>query len=151
MEDKRILVVGAGIGGIAAAARLARSGYQVQVFEKNAIPGGRCGQMEIQGHRFDTGPTLFLMPELYQGAFKDLGEQIHDHLTLKRVDPTYQIHFNDGVSLALSSDLNTMYTQLDSAVPRVSCATWKRDAGIMILPYRTWLGVISGHRHHSST
>ena len=117
MEDKRILVVGAGIGGIAAAARLARSGYQVQVFEKNAIPGGRCGQMEIQGHRFDTGPTLFLMPELYQGAFKDLGEQIHDHLTLKRVDPTYQIHFNDGVSLALSSDLNTMYTQLESIEP----------------------------------
>ena len=59
------LVVGAGIGGIATAAKLAQQGYQVTVLEKNETPGGRCGQMDIQGHRFDTGPTLFLMPDLY--------------------------------------------------------------------------------------
>jgi phytoene desaturase (3,4-didehydrolycopene-forming) len=53
------LVIGTGIGGIATAARLARSGYDVTVVEKNAEPGGRCGRIVRDGHRFDTGPTLF--------------------------------------------------------------------------------------------
>ena len=59
-----VLVIGAGIGGIAAAARLARAGYQVTVIEKNARPGGRCDQIVRDGHRFDVGPSIFLMPEV---------------------------------------------------------------------------------------
>jgi phytoene dehydrogenase-like protein len=59
------LVIGAGIGGIATAARLARNGYQVTVLEKEAIPGGRTNQIVRDGHRFDIGPTLFLMPEIW--------------------------------------------------------------------------------------
>jgi phytoene desaturase len=111
------LVIGAGIGGIATAARLAKAGYSVKVLEKNEIPGGRCGTLEIEGHRFDTGPTLYLMPELYRQAFADLGEQIEDHLDLQRVDPTYQIHFDDGLNLTLSSNLEFMKTQLEAIEP----------------------------------
>ena len=113
MRNMNVLIIGAGIGGIASAARLAKLGYKVKILEKNEIPGGRCGYMEIQGHRFDTGPTLYLMPELYRKAFNVLGENIEDHIELSRIDPTYRINFPDGQQFILSSDLSRMKTQLE--------------------------------------
>ena len=112
-----ILVIGAGIGGVAAAARLARHGYQVTVVEKNEGPGGRCSKLKKDDHRFVSGPTLFLMPEIYAQTFADLGERIEDYLDLRRVDPTYQVHFRDGSTLSLTSDLQAMQTQLESFDP----------------------------------
>jgi phytoene desaturase len=112
-----VLVIGAGIGGIAAAARLARHGYQVSVVEKNERAGGRCDRLVKDGHHFDTGTTLFLMPELYAQTFADLGERIEDHLDLRRIDPTYRLHFKDGSSLALTSDLNAMQSELEAIEP----------------------------------
>jgi phytoene desaturase len=109
-----VVVIGAGIGGIATASRLARHGFQVAVVEKNEQAGGRCGRLDKDGHRLDTGPSLFLMPELYAQTFADLGERIVDHLDLRRIDPTYHIHFQDGSSLALTSDLNDMHAQLEA-------------------------------------
>lgn len=117
MEPSTILVVGAGIGGIAAAARLARHGYRVTVVEKCRQAGGRCGRLVKNGHCFDTGPTLCLMPELYAQAFTDMGEHIEDHLDLRRVDPSYYIYYPDGSSLALFSDLNAMQAQLETIEP----------------------------------
>ena len=117
MHNKNALVIGAGIGGIATAAKLAQQGYQVTVLEKNEIPGGRCGKMEVEGHLFDTGPTLFLMPDLYRDAFANLGERLEDHLELRRVDPTYQIHFADGLDLTLTNDLQVMQKQLEAIEP----------------------------------
>jgi phytoene desaturase len=108
------VVIGAGIGGIAAAARLARNGFQVTVVEKNAQPGGRCNQILRDGHRFDVGPTLFLMPEVFAETYADLGERMEDHLDLRRVDPTYTIRFSDGLGLQLTADLLKMQPQLDS-------------------------------------
>jgi cation diffusion facilitator CzcD-associated flavoprotein CzcO len=69
MKSRSIVVIGAGVGGIAAAARLAREGMHVTVFEKNPRPGGRCDRFTREGHTFDTGPTLFIMP---QGVSKTL-------------------------------------------------------------------------------
>jgi phytoene desaturase len=117
MQINEVLVIGAGIGGIAAAIKLAQKGYRVTVYEKNEIPGGRCGKMEIQGHQFDTGPTLFLMPELYRDAFAYLGERIEDHLELRRIDPTYRINFADGLNLSLTNDLQGMQSQLETIEP----------------------------------
>lgn len=111
------LVIGAGIGGIATAARLARSGYQVTVVEKNGKPGGRCDQLVREGHRFDIGPTLFLMPAVFAETYAALGERMEDHLQLQRIDPTYRIHFDDGAELALTSDLNAMRTQIEAIEP----------------------------------
>lgn len=108
------LVIGAGIGGIATAARLARSGYQVTVVEKNDQPGGRCGQLIRDGHRFDLGPTLFLMPEVFAETFTALGERMEDHLDLRRIDPTYQVYFTDGLTLQLTADMLRMQPQLDA-------------------------------------
>jgi phytoene desaturase len=111
------VIVGAGIGGIATAARLARSGYDVTVLEKNAAPGGRCSQIVRDGHRFDIGPTLLLMPEVFAEAYASLGERMEDHLDLRRLDPTYRIHFDDGTKLALSADMNAMQSQLEAIEP----------------------------------
>lgn len=107
------LVIGAGIGGIATAARLAKNGYDVTVLEKNETPGGRCNQIIRDGHRFDIGPTLFLMPEVWEETFAALGEKMSDHLELKRIDPTYKVHFDDGLQLALTSNIGDMQTQLE--------------------------------------
>jgi phytoene desaturase len=112
-----ILVIGAGVGGIAVAGRLARKGYDVTVLEKNAVPGGRCNQIVQDGHRFDVGPSLFLLPQVYAQTYADLGEQIEDHLDLKRIDPTYHIHFEDGSGLQLSADVNWMQEQLEAIEP----------------------------------
>ncbi|HEY4691414.1 MAG TPA: phytoene desaturase family protein [Anaerolineae bacterium] len=111
------IVIGAGIGGIAAAARLARHGYQVTVLEKNARPGGRCDQLVRDGHRFDIGPTLFLMPDVFAETYAALGERMEDHLDLRRIDPTYRIRFDDGTHIALTSDLNAMQAQIEAIEP----------------------------------
>lgn len=113
MAKNTALVVGAGIGGLAVAARLARRGYEVTVVEKNEKAGGRCDQLVVDGHRFDTGPTLFLMPEVFEETYEALGEDMNEHLDLRRIDPTYRIRFDDGLELALTSDLNEMQAQLE--------------------------------------
>lgn len=110
---QKVLVIGAGIGGIATAARLAKNGYDVTVIEKEATPGGRCNQILRDGHRFDIGPTLFLMPEVWEETFAALGEKLSDHLDLRRIDPTYKVRFDDGLELELTSDIGNMQTQLE--------------------------------------
>jgi len=111
------LVIGAGIGGIATAGRLARSGYRVTVLEKNSQPGGRCNQIVQDGHRFDIGPTLFLMPEVFAETYAALGEEMSDHLDLQRIDPTYRVRFDDGLELALTANINAMQEQLEAIEP----------------------------------
>jgi phytoene desaturase len=111
------IVIGAGIGGIATAGRLARNGYEVTVVEKNSQGGGRCDQIVRDGHRFDVGPTLFLMPEVFEETYAALGEKMSDHLDLRRIDPTYTVRFDDGTSLGLTSNLGAMQTQLEAIEP----------------------------------
>jgi phytoene desaturase len=111
------LVIGAGLGGIVTAARLTQAGYSVKVVEKQEGPGGRCSQLIRHRHRFDIGATLFLMPEVFAETYTALGQNMEDHLDLHRIDPTYRIRFEDGAELALTSDLNTMETQLEAIEP----------------------------------
>jgi phytoene desaturase len=113
----KVLIVGAGIGGIATAARLARCGCQVTVLEKNEKPGGRVGQLKLDGYTFDTGATLLLMPEVYEETFAALGEHLADHLDLRRIDPTYHLYFPDDSSILLTSNLHAMQAQLEAIQP----------------------------------
>ncbi len=117
MKSTSVIVIGAGIGGIAAATHLAQRGLQVTVVEKNPRPGGRCDRFTREGHHFDTGPTLFVMPLLYEAEFAALGVPMREMLDLQRVDPTYHLVFDDGSQLALTSDLKSMQEQLESIEP----------------------------------
>jgi phytoene desaturase len=114
MKSRSVIVIGAGAGGIAAAAHLAQHGLRVTVVEKNARPGGRCGRFSRNGHHFDTGPTLFVMPLVYEAEFAALGVPMREALELQRVDPTYHLVFDDHSQLALTSDLNRMREQLEN-------------------------------------
>jgi phytoene desaturase len=114
---KTVIVIGAGIGGLAIAARLAKLGHQVTLLEKNAAPGGRMLKLTRDGYNFDTGPTLFLMPAIFAETYTALGERMEEHLSLKRIDPTYRVHFHDGASIDLTSDMEHMRRQLDALEP----------------------------------
>ncbi len=117
MRTNSVIVIGAGIGGITAAAHLARRGFHVKVVEKNAHPGGRCDRFTREGHHFDTGPTLFLLPLLFEAEFRALGTSLRERLALQRVDPTYHLVFDNGSRLTLSSDLRSLQEQLESIQP----------------------------------
>jgi phytoene desaturase len=98
------VVIGSGIGGLTAAIHLAQAEWDVTVLEQNARPGGRCGRFERDGHRFDSGPTLLVMPLVYESEFRALGSSAAEVLDLSRVDPTYELVFDDGSGLSLTSD-----------------------------------------------
>jgi len=117
MKNKTVIVIGAGIAGITAAIHLAKRGLQVTVIEKNARPGGRCDRISREGHHFDTGPTLLVMPLLYESEFAALGTSLHEMLDLQRVDPTYHLVFDDGSGLALTSDMKSLGEQLEFIEP----------------------------------
>ena len=117
MSQKSVLIIGAGQGGIAAAARLAQYGLHVTVLEKNNRPGGRCDRLSRDGHHFDTGPTLFIMPHVYEDEFAALGSSLHEMLDLQRVDPSYRLIFDDGSHLTLCSDMTAMKDQLEAMEP----------------------------------
>ncbi len=117
MSAKSVVVIGAGVGGLSAAIHLAQRGLQVTVVEKNSGPGGRCDRFSREGHHFDTGPTLFVMPLLYEAEFQALGTSMRERLDLQRVDPTYNLVFGDGSQLALTSDLMSLQDQVESIEP----------------------------------
>lgn len=107
-----VIIIGSGAGGTALAARLAQAGFAVTVYEKNSFSGGRLSLIHKNGHRFDQGPSLYLMPKIFEETFNDLGERVADHLDLMKCESNYMIHFNDGDKFELSCDLAKTYEQL---------------------------------------
>jgi phytoene desaturase len=112
--NKTAIIIGAGIGGIATSIYLAREGYKVSVYEKNSAPGGRCGQILRDGHRFDLGATMLLMPGIYKEVFSSLGMNLEECLELKKLSTAYTIYFDDGTEIALSHNKDKMEELLES-------------------------------------
>lgn len=132
MADKHVVIIGAGIGGLATAMRLAaQGGYRVTVLEKNDNVGGRANVWEAQGYRFDTGPSLLLMTDVYRELFAACGEDFDQWVTLVKMEPNYRVHFGDGSELEMSSDLATMIANLERIEPGVAPGYYRflEDAG----------------------
>lgn len=87
----RVAVIGAGVAGLAVAGLLARDGHDVTVYEKNARVGGRAGTVEVDGFRFDSGPSWYLMPEVFDHFFAMMGTSTAEHLELVPLDPGYRV------------------------------------------------------------
>ncbi|MGF1530177.1 MAG: phytoene desaturase family protein [Puniceicoccaceae bacterium] len=91
-----VLIIGAGLGGLAAALHCRARGLRVTVLEQTDRPGGKCNHYARDGFTFDTGPSLLTMPDVLKEPFEALGEQIEDHLELLPVEPGCRYHFSDG-------------------------------------------------------
>jgi len=104
-ERKRVVVIGAGLGGLAIALRLAGEGRKVTVCERAEQPGGKMGRMEIDGFRFDTGPSLITMPRVFHALFEAVGERMEDHLALIPVRPAAEYVFDDGTRFTHTTSL----------------------------------------------
>lgn len=99
------IIIGSGIGGLATAVLLARAGVRVTVCEQLDQPGGRMGWHEAEGFSFDTGPSWFLMPEVFEHFFASVGADMNELLDLKRLDPAYKVFYESGVGpLAIYGD-----------------------------------------------
>ncbi|KAF7990690.1 hypothetical protein HCN44_000495 [Aphidius gifuensis] len=109
----KIIIIGAGAGGTAAAARLSKKGFNVEVYEKNSYNGGRCSLINHNGHRFDQGPSLYLLPKIFEETFQDLGEDINNHIELLKCPSNYSVHFHDGKVFELTTDLSKLSTELE--------------------------------------
>lgn len=95
MKEK-VIIIGAGMGGLSAAIRLLLAGYQVEIYEKNLTPGGKMSQIQAQGYTFDVGPTIVMMPDLYRQPFELAGKNPDDYFRLKRLEPMYDAYFKDS-------------------------------------------------------
>ncbi|MEN9505440.1 MAG: phytoene dehydrogenase [Actinomycetota bacterium] len=94
-----VVVIGAGLGGLSAAAHLSRQGHRVSVVERERIPGGRAGMIAEHGFRLDNGPTVLTMPGLLADAFSAAGADMADFITIDKVDPMYRACYADGSTL----------------------------------------------------
>jgi len=108
----RVVVVGAGLGGLAATCHLAGRGHEVVVVERDAVPGGRAGVLERDGFRFDTGPTVLTMAGILADTFAAAGADIADHVRLARVDPLYRACYPDGSTIRVRAGRDAMRTEL---------------------------------------
>ncbi|MGB3354103.1 MAG: phytoene desaturase family protein [Mycobacterium sp.] len=112
-KTDRVVVVGAGLSGLSAALYLAGRGRQVTVVERGSVPGGRVGRADISGYRIDTGPTVLTMPSIIDEAMAAVGEKLTDRLELLPVHPAYQAMFADGSSLAVHTEPDAMYAEVE--------------------------------------
>ena len=126
---KRVVIVGAGVAGLTAAALLARAGYQVTVLEKGRGPGGRAAQFTREGFTFDLGPTLLFMPHVFREAFAACGADFDAEVELQRLRTNYRLHFPDGRTLTLSPVLSETMASLEQFEPGTSAGLLAYLAG----------------------
>jgi diapolycopene oxygenase len=116
-SPRRIVVIGAGLGGMSAAIQLARAGYAVDLIEKNGNVGGKLNVLQHSGFTFDLGPSIFTLPQIFRPIFEHAGKTLEDYIHLERVDPQWRNFFEDGTVVDLWEDANAMARQLAQLGP----------------------------------
>ncbi|NIP96238.1 MAG: NAD(P)-binding protein, partial [Akkermansiaceae bacterium] len=115
-DAERVVVIGAGPGGLASALLLAANGVEVDVFERRSVVGGRTSTLEVEGFHFDLGPTFFLYPRVLEEIFAAAGARLSEEVELVRLDPQYRLLFEDGPQIDATPDLERM----EEEVARIS-------------------------------
>jgi phytoene desaturase len=116
--DKRVLIVGAGPGGLAASILLAQAGLHVTIFERLPRVGGRTSAIEAEGFRFDLGPTFFLYPRVLAEIYAAAGYNLHEEVDLTRLDPQYRLVYGAGGSMEATSEVTRMEQEIARLAPR---------------------------------
>ncbi len=111
--SKTAIIIGSGFGGLGTAAILAKAGYKVTVLEKNEMVGGRASIFEAKGFKFDMGPSWYLMPDVFEHFFEILDEDVHEHLDLKKLAPSYRIFYKE-----LNEKVD-IYSDLEKDLPTI--------------------------------
>lgn len=112
MPHQQVVIIGAGLGGLAAACHLAGAGHDVTIVEAASIPGGRAGSLVRGGYRFDTGPSVLTMPHLIDRCFAAAGVDGAELLTLRPVDPMYRACYADGTELRVRHGREAMTEEI---------------------------------------
>ncbi len=150
-ENKiNIAVIGSGFAGLSAAAYLAKSGYQVEVFEKNEQVGGRARQLHEAGYIFDMGPSWYWMPGVFERFFNDFGFKPTDFYELKRLDPAFAVIFENHQTMTVPDDYNALKALFESIEPGSSVqldafmkeAKYKYEVGMEELVYKPGLSLM---------
>lgn len=113
----KIVVIGAGYSGLTAAAFLAHKGHTVTVLEKHPTPGGRARILEDKGFRFDIGPSWYMMPEIFDRFFEEVGKKREDYYSLKKLDPSYRIYWGKDDHYDIASDPTKVGELFESLEP----------------------------------
>jgi phytoene desaturase len=120
--NKHAIIIGAGMGGMAASLRLRKLGFSVTLLEKESRLGGRSNVIEEAGFRVDTGPTILVMKEAFEATYRDLGYDIHRRIQFEQLDPNYRVYYHDGSYL----DLHSNMAQLAQAVEEIEPGSAER-------------------------
>ena len=115
-KSDEVVIVGAGLGGLSTALRLAGAGRKVTILERESVPGGRNGLLRKDGYAFDTGPTVLTMPSLIEAALNCVGEELKDWLDLIPVSPLYRAFFDDGSQLDVHADTAQMEEEISRVI-----------------------------------
>ncbi|TNE78649.1 MAG: phytoene desaturase [Bacteroidetes bacterium] len=111
--ENKVVVVGAGLGGLALACRLAARGKEVLVFDQAAGPGGKAGQLNLGDFYFDRGPSLFTMPDYVDEVFHAAGKNPRDYYTYSKLDTLCHYFFSDGLKLKASADRKAFAAEVE--------------------------------------
>ena len=111
-RNKKVIVVGAGLGGLSAAVSLRGEGFEVELVEKNEKIGGKLNFKEIEGFGFDLGPSIFTLPQFFESLWERAGKRMEDYVQLEKVTPHWRNFFEDGKVIDLYEDMEAMKEEL---------------------------------------
>jgi phytoene desaturase len=144
----KVVIIGSGFAGLSAASFMAKEGWEVTVIEKHSTPGGRARQLHQNGFSFDMGPSWYWMPDVFERYFHQFGKNVSDYYTLQRLDPSYRIFWDNGITDVPASygQLRDLFESIEPGAGKkldqfLKEAAYKYSVGINKLVYKPGLSI----------